>query len=172
MIFDLSNQRHQFGVLLVLFILVYSSTANEPRKAIQVIEESQIYDQNCNFGEEITLNDDVREYCEMMDNEIEDPDSLQVKLSVQGDLRQNYNTCDMAHKIPEVIEWVSWVNTLEAGDVISCGTNHLELGPLQDGDRVEMEISDFGKLVVNVSDDLKRTWPRETRAQREARLNS
>ena len=72
MIFDLSNQRHQFGVLLVLFILVYSSTANEPRKAIQVIEESQIYDQNCNFGEEITLNDDVREYCEMMDNEIEE----------------------------------------------------------------------------------------------------
>mgnify|MGYP002034394634 CR=1 FL=1 len=105
-------------------------------------------------------------------DEIDDPDSLQVKLSVQGELRQNYNTCDMAHKIPEVIEWVSWVNTLEPGDVISCGTNHLELGPLQDGDRVEMEISDFGKLVVNVSDDLQRTWPRETRAQREARLNS
>ena len=105
-------------------------------------------------------------------DEIEDPDSLQVKLSVQGELRQNYNTRDMAHKIPEVIEWVSWVNTLESGDVISCGTNHLELGPLQDGDQVEMEISDFGKLTVNVSDKLKRTWPRETRAQREARLNS
>ena len=53
-----------------------------------------------------------------------------------------------------------------------CIRDSLELGPLQDGDKVEMEISDFGKLVVNVSDDLKRPWPRETRAQREARLNS
>ena len=31
--FNLDKQRHQFGVLLVLFILVYSSTAAEPRKA-------------------------------------------------------------------------------------------------------------------------------------------
>ena len=31
--FNLNKQRHQFGVLLVLFILVYSSTADEPRKA-------------------------------------------------------------------------------------------------------------------------------------------
>ena len=31
--FNLDKQRHQFGVLLVLFILVYSSTADEPRKA-------------------------------------------------------------------------------------------------------------------------------------------
>ena len=30
--FDLDKQRHQFGVLLVLFILVYSSIADEPRK--------------------------------------------------------------------------------------------------------------------------------------------
>jgi len=31
--FNFDKQRHQFGVLLVLFILVYSSTADEPRKA-------------------------------------------------------------------------------------------------------------------------------------------
>jgi hypothetical protein len=65
--FNLDKQRHQFGVLLILFILVYSSTANEPRRAYKEIEENEIYNQNCKFGEEVSLNDDVREYCETMD---------------------------------------------------------------------------------------------------------
>jgi len=68
--FDLNQQRHQFGVLLVLFLLVYSVTANEPRMAIQEIEQYSIYDENCKFGDEVTLNDDVRDYCDMMDDEI------------------------------------------------------------------------------------------------------
>src|SRR5207244_10185343 len=33
-------------------------------------------------------------------DEIPDPHRLQVKLWVNGDLKQNYNTSDMAHKIP------------------------------------------------------------------------
>lgn len=102
-------------------------------------------------------------------DEVADPQNLQVRLWVQGDLRQDYNTSDMGHGIPATFEWITWVTTLEPGDVIACGTNHRGLGPLQDGDRVEMEIDGFGKLVNNVRDDLKRSWPRETRAQVEAR---
>jgi 2-keto-4-pentenoate hydratase/2-oxohepta-3-ene-1,7-dioic acid hydratase in catechol pathway len=103
-------------------------------------------------------------------DEVPNPMSLPVKLWVQGDLRQDYTTADMAHDIPETLEWVSWVTTLEPGDVVSTGTNHRGLGALQDGDRVEMEVADFGRLAVSVRDDLKRTWSRETRAQREDRL--
>jgi hypothetical protein len=58
---------------------------------------------------------------------------------------------------------------LEPGDVIAAGTNHRGLGPLQDGDVMEMEIGNFGKLTNRVRDDLKRSWPRETRLQRQQR---
>src|SRR5688572_26393439 len=40
-------------------------------------------------------------------DEIADPLKLQVKLWVNGQLKQNYNTSDMAHKIPRCIEWVT-----------------------------------------------------------------
>ena len=63
-------------------------------------------------------------------------------------LRQEYNTSDMAHRIPEMLEWMTWITTMEPGDVIACGTNHRGLGPLQDGETVEMEIGSFGKLTV------------------------
>tara|TARA_B100000929_G_scaffold247127_1_gene205766 strand:- start:1055 stop:1372 length:318 start_codon:yes stop_codon:yes gene_type:complete len=55
--FDLDKQRHQFGVLLVLFILVYSGTADEPRKSLEEFDEvySDYYDENC---ENTTSSDD------------------------------------------------------------------------------------------------------------------
>ena len=37
-------------------------------------------------------------------DEVPDPLNLQIKLSVNGQLKQNFNTSDMAHKIPRVIE--------------------------------------------------------------------
>jgi 2-keto-4-pentenoate hydratase/2-oxohepta-3-ene-1,7-dioic acid hydratase in catechol pathway len=94
-------------------------------------------------------------------DEIPDPYDLDVKLRVNGDLRQEYNTSDMEHRIPDLIEWLSSVVTLEAGDVVSCGTNHQGLGPLQDGDKAEIEIERIGKMAVTVRDPLKRSWPRE-----------
>jgi len=103
-------------------------------------------------------------------DEIPDPQNLNVRLWSNGVLRQDYPTSDMAHKIPRIIEWVSSVMTLEPGDVIACGTNHQGLGPLQDGDELEMEIDGLGKLSgLKVKDDKKRSWPPETRAQKAAR---
>ncbi len=102
-------------------------------------------------------------------DEVANPQALAIRLWVQGELRQDYNTNDMAHKIPALMEWVTSVTTLEPGDVIACGTNHRGLGPLQDGDRMEMEIANFGKLTNNVTDAMKREWVRETHAQREER---
>jgi len=52
-------------------------------------------------------------------DEVTDPQNLQVKLWVNGELRQDYTTQDMAHKIPRAIEWVSSIATLEPGDVIA-----------------------------------------------------
>ena len=102
-------------------------------------------------------------------DEIPDPHRLQVRLWVNGTLMQNFNTSDMAHKIPRCIEWVSSIHTLEPGDVLATGTNHRGLNPFQDGDRVELEVEGMGRLRIKVRDDLKRTWARETRLDRQNR---
>ena len=98
-------------------------------------------------------------------DEIKDPHKLQVRLWNNGTLKQNYNTDDMAHKIPRCIEFVSSIHTLEPGDMLATGTNHRGLHAFQDGDEVELEIEGLGRLRVNVRDDLKRTWPRDTRLE-------
>jgi 2-keto-4-pentenoate hydratase/2-oxohepta-3-ene-1,7-dioic acid hydratase in catechol pathway len=100
-------------------------------------------------------------------DEIRDPHKLQIRLWVNGTLMQNFNSDDMAHNIPRCIEWVSAIHTLEPGDVLATGTNHRGLNPFQDGDRVELEVEGLGRLRINVRDDLKRTWARETRLQRQ-----
>ncbi|MFB3097078.1 MAG: fumarylacetoacetate hydrolase family protein, partial [Dehalococcoidia bacterium] len=73
-------------------------------------------------------------------DEISDPLNLQIRLWVNGELKQNYNTSDMAHKIPRCIEWASSMHTLEPGDVLALGTNHRGLSALMDGDAVEIEV--------------------------------
>ena len=99
-------------------------------------------------------------------DEISDPQSLPIKLWVNGELKQNFNSDDMAHKIPRIIEWVTSIHTLEPGDIVATGTNHRGLSALMDGDKVEMEIDGLGILHLGVKDDLKRTWLRETRLDR------
>ena len=100
-------------------------------------------------------------------DEVRDPQALQVRLSVNGVLKQNFNTSDMAHKIPRCIEWITAIHALEPGDVITTGTNHRGLSSFQDGDLVELETEGLGRLRVHVRDDLKRTWARETRLDRQ-----
>ena len=98
-------------------------------------------------------------------DEIDDPQELAVKLWVNEELKQNFNTNDMAHKIPRVIEWVSSIHDLEPGDIIATGTNHRGLSAFQDGDRIDMEIEGLGMLTFSIRDDLKRTWARTTRLE-------
>jgi hypothetical protein len=81
-------------------------------------------------------------------------------------LKQNFNTDDMAHKIPRCVEWVTSIHALEAGDVLATGTNHGGLSSFQDGDVVELETTGLGRLRINVRDDLKRSWSRQTRLER------
>ena len=100
-------------------------------------------------------------------DEIRDPHKLQVRLWVNGVLKQNYNTDDMVNKIPRCIEWISGIHDLEPGDILATGTNHRGLSALQNGDTVELEIDGLGRLTVRIRDDLDRSWARETRLDRE-----
>ncbi len=98
--------------------------------------------------------------CLVTADEVRDPQSLAVKLWVNGALRQDFPTSDMGHKIPRCVEWCSGVTTLEPGDIISTGTNHQGLGAMQNGDLIEMEVQGLERLTVHVKDPLKREWPR------------
>ena len=100
-------------------------------------------------------------------DELSDPHNRQVRLWNNGQLFQNYNTSDMAHKIPRCIEWVSSIHVLDPGDILALGTNHRGLNPFMDGDTIEIETEGLGRLRFKVRDDLKRTWARETRLQRQ-----
>ena len=100
-------------------------------------------------------------------DEIPDPQKLAIKLWNNGTLFQDFNTDDMAHKIPRCIEWVTSIHTLEPGDILATGTNHRGLNPFMDGDKIELETEGLGRLRISVRDDLHRTWARETRLQRQ-----
>jgi 2-keto-4-pentenoate hydratase/2-oxohepta-3-ene-1,7-dioic acid hydratase in catechol pathway len=98
--------------------------------------------------------------CIVTPDEIGDPHTLQVQLSVDGALRQDYNTSDIGHKIPECIAWFSSIMTLFPGDLLFVGTNHQQLGPLQDGETAEMSIERIGSFTFDISDPKKRSWPK------------
>jgi len=84
-------------------------------------------------------------------DEVPDPHKLRVRLWVNGELRQDYNTSDMAHYIPEQIAWLTKHVALEPGDVLATGTHHVGLGPVNGGDKVELEVERLGRLAVNVT---------------------
>ena len=81
-----------------------------------------------------------------------------IRLTVNGSPRQDYRTSDMEHPPENLISWGSSIAALEPGDVISCGTNHQGLGPVQDGDEIEIEIEGIGSMAVQVKDPLGRKW--------------
>jgi len=99
-------------------------------------------------------------------DEVKDPHNLNVKLWNNGTLMQDFNTDDMGNDIPRCIEFISATHPLDAGDILATGTNHRGLHPFMDGDKVELEVEGMGRLHINVKDDLKRKWKRETRLDR------
>ena len=78
-------------------------------------------------------------------DEVPDPHNLVVQSWANGKSRQDYNTRHMAHKIPAQIAWLSKFVQLQPGDVIATGTYHEGLGPINDGDVLEIEIEKLGR---------------------------
>ena len=87
------------------------------------------------------------------------PDSLAIRLWVNGQLRQDSNTATMIFNVAAIINQLSAGLTLEPGDVIATGTPS-GVGfamsppqPLQDGDVVTIDIESIGRLENVVRDD-------------------
>jgi 2-keto-4-pentenoate hydratase/2-oxohepta-3-ene-1,7-dioic acid hydratase in catechol pathway len=55
-------------------------------------------------------------------DEIGDPHALDIRLAIDGEVMQDSNTKDLIFRIPQLIEYISSLTPLEAGDIISTGT--------------------------------------------------
>jgi 2-keto-4-pentenoate hydratase/2-oxohepta-3-ene-1,7-dioic acid hydratase in catechol pathway len=70
---------------------------------------------------------------------------LEVITRVNGAVRQHGRAADMVFGIPDLIAYISRVMTLEPGDIIATGTPE-GVGPLVDGDVVEIEVPGAGSI--------------------------
>ncbi|MCP5085790.1 MAG: fumarylacetoacetate hydrolase family protein [Rhodobacteraceae bacterium] len=83
-------------------------------------------------------------------DEIPDPQNLAVKLSVNGEVQQDSNTCDMVFSVAQILSRMSHYMTLRVGDIVITGTPEgVGLGNtppkfLKPGDVVELEVQGLG----------------------------
>jgi len=82
-------------------------------------------------------------------DEIPDPDSLQLKIAVNGEIKQNANTRDMVYSVRRLIEFSSAFYTLHPGDVIFTGTPE-GVSPIRPGDLLSAEVERIGAMDVRV----------------------
>jgi len=88
----------------------------------------------------------------VLKDEIPDPNSLRLQVRVNGKTVQDETTQRMLFKLPETIEYISGLITLEPGDIICTGTPGGSKGALKAGDVVEVEIGDMGVLSNPIAD--------------------
>ena len=81
---------------------------------------------------------------------VTDPHNLNLKLAVNGEGRQDGNSSDMIHRVPQIIAHISAIFTLEPGDVILTGTP-AGVGPVRGGDVMTAEIASVGRLTIPVA---------------------
>ena len=105
------------------------------------------FDTFCPMGPSITSGD-----------EINDVQNLSVRATLNGELLQDGNTRDMIFNVATLISYISQGITLEPGDIIATGTPNgvgdARKPPLylKNGDLIEIEVGNLGKLINPVED--------------------
>jgi 2-keto-4-pentenoate hydratase/2-oxohepta-3-ene-1,7-dioic acid hydratase in catechol pathway len=84
--------------------------------------------------------------------EVADPQDLELRLWVNGELKQDSSTGDMIFTVAEIVHYLSQFMVLRPGDLINTGTPQgVAMGQpepkpyLRDGDVVELEIEGLGR---------------------------
>ena len=85
-------------------------------------------------GPQIVLKEDLR-----------DAQNLRIECRLNGKIVQSGSTADMIFPLPVIISFISHNLTLNAGDIIATGTPS-GVGPLAEGDVVEVEVEKIGVL--------------------------
>lgn len=120
---------HVFGYACLIDVVVRGKEERVMRKS---------YDSFCPVGPYIVTADEVPDY-----------EAIDLKLSVNGEVRQQASTRDLIVDIPEMIRMASAVMTLYPGDIIASGTP-AGVGPINGGDKVVIEIAKVGAMSIDV----------------------
>lgn len=83
--------------------------------------------------------------CIVLPDEISPLDELDLEIKVNGEVRQKSNTKHLIFKVPDLIEYISSMITLEPGDIISTGTPS-GIAPIKPGDIMEATVQKIGSL--------------------------
>jgi 5-oxopent-3-ene-1,2,5-tricarboxylate decarboxylase / 2-hydroxyhepta-2,4-diene-1,7-dioate isomerase len=83
--------------------------------------------------------------CLVTKDELSDLSAISIQLTINGEQKQNGQITQMIHSVPKLIAYLSQWFALEPGDVIATGTPP-GVGPLSDGDVVEVRIEGIGTL--------------------------
>jgi 2-keto-4-pentenoate hydratase/2-oxohepta-3-ene-1,7-dioic acid hydratase in catechol pathway len=121
---------HIFGYACLIDVTMRGAGERVMRKS---------FDSFCPVGPWITTADEVGA-----------PDDIEMRLWVNGELRQRAIANEMIVGIREQVESCSAVTTLEPGDVIASGTM-AGVGSLVPGDTVEIEIARVGRMKLAVT---------------------
>ena len=78
-----------------------------------------------------------------------DLQDLNLKLTLNGEIRQNSNTSKMIFPVDELISYVSKFMTIEKGDILSTGTPE-GVGLMKSGDVVCASVENIGKVCNRV----------------------
>jgi len=84
-------------------------------------------------------------------SKIQNSNSLDLRLWVNDELKQNDNTSNMIFSVEEIVEYLSYYFTLEEGDLVFTGTPK-GVGEVKVGDRLRAEIPNVSKLETEVID--------------------
>lgn len=122
-------REYVFGYACLLDMVVRGREERVFRKA---------FDTFCPVGPWITTADEVG-----------DPTQLEMKLWVDGELRQHANTRDLVLDIPGMVQMAAAVMTLYPGDIIATGTP-AGVGPVKKGETVRITIERVGEMSVPV----------------------
>ncbi len=136
---------HNINEYIYGYTIMNDVTARDIQKKEGQWFRAKSFDTFAPVGPEIVLS----EY-------IKDPDNINLKSYVNGELRQDSNTSDMIFGVYELVSFISRSMTLEEGDLISTGTPAgvgafmKQKSFLNDGDIITCHIDNIGDLVNKV----------------------
>lgn len=123
------------------YSIINDVSVRDWQRAAQTFQIGKSFDTHGPFGPWIVTPD-----------EIDDPQNLNIRTLVNGEVRQDSNTKHMIYKLDEQIEHLTKAFTLEPGDVLATGTPSgvgAAMDPpnyLKEGDVVRIEIQNLGAI--------------------------
>lgn len=116
-------------------------TARDLQKSDGQWARAKGYDTFCPLGPWLTTHQSLEEVAD-----------LQIRTTLDGELRQDGRTAQMLRQIPELIAFITSYTTLLPGDVILTGTPE-GVGTMRPGQEVSVEIEGIGTLTNTVTAD-------------------